>query len=43
MNESKEVVKEREKEFKEQILNRHKNYRRAAWNQISTQQLDNPL
>ena len=30
MNESKEVVKEREKEFKEQILNRHKNYRRAA-------------
>ena len=30
MNESKEVVKQCEKEFKEQILNRHKNYRRAA-------------
>ena len=30
MNESDEIVREREREFKEQILNRHKNYRRAA-------------
>lgn len=30
INESDEVVREREKEFKERILNRHKNYRRAA-------------
>lgn len=30
INESDEVVRKREKEFKEQILNRHKNYRRAA-------------
>lgn len=30
MNESKEVVKKREKEFKEQVLNRHRKYRSAA-------------